>query len=746
MKKQRLILISNRLPFKISEKKGKLEFTQSSGGLVSSIQSYIQKTNSSTGPGQEKSPVWVGTSDITEKRLKESLSSERLLHDKFELAPVFLPAAINDKFYNGFCNDTIWPLFHYFPSYAKFTDEYYENYIKANIIFCEKVLEVYQPGDIIWIHDYHLMLLPEMLRKQLPNASIGFFLHIPFPSFELFRLIPGNWRKEILVGLLGADLIGFHTNNYVQHFLKSIREILGYENKLRVVRTPERSITADTFPISIDYNKFSKASTDNDTFIERNKIKKRFYDMRLIISVDRLDYAKGLTKRLESYELFLEKFPEYHKKVAYILQVVPSRDIITNYKNTKDEIEGLVSRINGKYGNLDWTPVVYQYKSLEFKKLIALYLAADIALITPMRDGMNLVAKEFIASRVDKRGVLILSETAGASSELGEAILVNPTDRQEIANSIALALAMPPEEQMLRNEIMQKRLQEYDVMKWAEDFLSQLHLRKLNQEKLKVKEVSKQIGAQIIAHYNTSHRRLILLDYDGTLTPLVRLSYLASPKEDLLELLRTLSEDENNEVVIISGRPMEVLQAWFGRLPVGLVAEHGAFYKKKGEEWQQTIQVNTNWKPAVIQSLTLFTERCPGSFVEEKTLSLAWHYRNAEKELGFLRSRELINALTELSTHLNFQILEGNKVVEARSRGIDKSVGAMIWMEQKDFILAIGDDRTDEDMFRIIPPGQYSIRVGMEQSIAKYNLRYQKDVLSLLDSLTKRNIQAEAYQ
>ncbi len=604
-------------------------------------------------------------------------------------------------------------------------------------MFCEKVIEMYKPNDIIWIHDYHLMLLPALLRERLPNATIGFFLHIPFPSFELFRLLPSKWRKEILNGLLGSDMVGFHTNDYVQHFIKSIRQILGFENMLRVITKPDRSIIVDTFPISIDYNKFSKASTERVTFAERNKIKKKLYDTKLIISVDRLDYAKGLTNRLESFELFLEKYPEYKTKVVYILLVVPSRDIISKYKETKREIEGLVSRINGKYGSIDWTPVVYQYKSLEFKKLSALYLAADVALITPMRDGMNLVAKEFVVTRTDKRGVLILSETAGASSELSAAILVNPTDRNEIADAIHQALSMPVEEQAARNEIMQKALEEYDVMKWAEDYISQLLLHKIRQEKLKVKEVTADIENQIREKYSVAKCRLILLDYDGTLTALASLPHLAYPTKELLEFLSALAADEKNEIVIISGRPIEALKEWLGHLPLNLVAEHGAFSKKKDEDWEQIVNVNASWKPSVIPILNLFTERCTGTFIEEKTFSLAWHYRNAEKELGFLRSRELINTLIELSSDLDFQIIEGNKVVEVRARGIDKGTAAILWLKEKqfDFILAVGDDRTDEDLFKVIPASQYSIRVGLMQSIAKYNLKHQKEVLLLLKNL-----------
>lgn len=741
VRKNRLIIVSNRLPFRIVEKNGSPEISTSSGGLVSSIKSYLHKTNNISDHQPDRSPIWIGTSDLSEKKFKTHFESGCLLHDNFKLCPVFIPASTKDKFYNGFCNDTLWPLFHYFPSYAKFIDDYYREYTKANELFCEKVLEMYQPGDIIWIHDYHLMLLPEMLRKQLPDATIGFFLHIPFPSFELFRLIPSNWRKELLAGLLGADLVGFHTNEYVQHFLKAIQQILGFENVLRLVTTPDRSITVDTFPISIDYPKFNNSSHSTAIFDERNRIKKELYDRKVIISVDRLDYAKGLINRLESFELFLEKYPAYIKKVVYLFLVVPSRDIITKYHETKKEIEVLTSRINGKYGSIEWTPVIYQYKNLDFKKLTALYLSADVALITPMRDGMNLVAKEFIASRAEKRGVLILSETAGASAELGEALLVNPTDRQEIADALHLALTMPVEEQVRRNEIMQKRLQEYDVMKWAEDYISQLLLSKTRQEKLQVKEITPRIENLITECYRTSARRLILLDYDGTLTPLARLPHLAFPDDALINLLKKLAEDPRNDVVIISGRPIKILEEWFHDLPISLVAEHGAFFKKKNGKWIQTVSVNAEWKPTVLSIVNLFTERCPGTFVEEKTLSVAWHYRIAEKDLGFLRSRELINALTELTTHLDFQIIEGNKVIEARARGIDKGLAAQLWLKQfnYDFVLAIGDDKTDEDLFKVIPSDQFSIRVGLSQSTAKYNLKKQTNVIDLLNKMLHRS-------
>lgn len=737
MNNHRIIIVSNRLPFQFTEKKGQMVITPSSGGLVSSLKSYVEKRSGSGKNGNNASMLWVGHSDISEKKIKEHYPENKISVEDFELHPVSLPAETKDQYYNGFSNDTIWPLFHYFPSYAKFKESYYRHYRIANNLFCEKLVTLYQPGDQIWIHDYHLMLLPAMVRSRLPEASVGFFLHIPFPSFELFRLLPAKWRKEILEGMLGADLVGFHTNDYLQHFLHSIRQILGFDNLLHTVVTPERSITVDSFPISIDFNKFYNASSDTEVYAERNRIKKNLLDRKLIVSVDRLDYTKGIINRLEGFELFFEKYPEYKGKVKFILIVVPSRAIINQYKESKKKIEGLVSKINGKYGNFDWTPVVYQYKSIDFKKMTGMYLAADAALITPLRDGMNLVAKEFIATRNDKRGVLILSETAGAASELGEAIIINPTDRNDIADALHLTLNMPVDEQVRRNTAMQSRIRHYDVVKWADDFIFQLKKSRIKQESLKIKEVTPALEEKICRDYVLAKNRLIFLDYDGTLTPISKLPHLAAPAPSLKELITSLQKNERNTIVLISGRSKEVLENWFGEVPVNIVAEHGALFRAVGRGWQQMSDKGPEWKKDVLPVFEMYTERCAGSFIEEKAFSVAWHYRNSEKDLAFVRSRELINELSELSLHLDFQVINGNKVIEARTRGNDKGTAATRWLTDKnyDFVLAIGDDTTDEDLFRILPPQAVSIRVGLVQSAAKYNFKFQRNVLEMLNKL-----------
>lgn len=737
MNENRILIVSNRLPFQITEKNGRVILTQSTGGLVSSMVSYFQQMHGAI--SSDDKSQWIGVSDFPEARFADLQKEKKMATENFELNPVYIPPAINDGFYNGFCNNTIWPLFHYFPSYTKFSSDHYEKYVAANKLFCDKVVQTYRPGDLIWIHDYHLMLLPGLVREVLPEATIGFFLHIPFPSFELFRVFPGTWKKQLLNGLLGADLIGFHTNDYMQHFLKSVQQVLGYDISLRKVKVGNRSVTVDTNPVSIDFNKFYNSSNEQGVYDEINKIKKQMAGKQIIISVDRLDYAKAIPNRLEGFDLFLKNHPEYKGKVTYILVVVPSRDIITRYKENKREIELLVSGINGKYGTISWTPVVYQYTSIDFKSLTALYFAADAALITPLRDGMNLVAKEFVSTRLDKRGVLILSETAGAASELAEALIVNPTDRDQIAQAIHRSLTMPVEEQVGRNEIMQNRIRNYDVVKWVDDFITQIGLHKKVQAKLKVKEVTQQIKTFISDKYKQSKKRLLLLDYDGTLSPFTRLPNLALPTDDILDVIRGLVEDKKNDVVLISGRTKDNLEAWFGSTNVNLVAEHGGFYKTDGSEWNQINPASIDWKIPLYPIFNFYLSRCAGTFLEEKELSLAWHYRNAEKDLGVLRARELINELREMAIDLDFQILEGNMVIEARSGNINKGIASQEWLSKTDydFVMAIGDDKTDEDMFKVIPESGFSIKVGLTQSNARYNFRQQSDVPEFLLSLTQ---------
>jgi trehalose 6-phosphate synthase/phosphatase len=725
----RLIIISNRLPFSIERQNGDVVVRQSSGGLVSAIKSYIEKAKSHHSYTDK---VWIGSMAGSEDQWNEAKSS-RLLPDDFYLQPIFPDNLTYKNFYNGFSNSTLWPLFHYFPSLVEFRKDYFEDYKKINQLFADTILEIYEPGDIIWVHDYQLMMLPDMLRRVLPEATIGFFLHIPFPSYEIFRLLPTDWKKQLMQGIMGADLIGFHTHDYVQHFIQSAKMILQVESQFNTVYYGNRMVKVDQFPIGIDYQKFRDACIDDTVVGICTEIEENFYDQKVIFSVDRLDYTKGINYRLDGFEHFLEAHPQFKEKIVFILNIVPSRDTISSYNDMKKEIEVQISTINGKFSTLHWQPIIYRYNHLAFEELCALYQAADVALITPLRDGMNLVAKEYIASCIDN-GVLILSELTGAASELNEAVLVNPTDTDEVANAIHYALTMPLVEQRSRLSYMQRRLAEYDVQKWINDFMDQLIITKKDQETLKVNILKEDHTKKILDDFTKANKRCILLDYDGTLAPYQKLPSMAAPSDELVQLLTELTKNPSNEIVIISGRDVSTLEKWLGKLSLNMIAEHGACVKFKTEEWKELVSINTEWKEQVRPLMQLFVDRCAGSFIEEKKTTLAWHYRNTNQELGFMRSRELRNALLQLTANTSLQVIDGNKVLEVRMVGVDKGMAALSMISgiEPDFILCIGDDATDEDMFRAMRDKAYTIKIGRANTSAQYTILSQKDVFPFL--------------
>jgi trehalose 6-phosphate synthase/phosphatase len=641
-----------------------------------------------------------------------------------------------DKYYNGFSNSVLWPLFHYFSSLADYDNQYFEAYVQVNQLFAEKIVPILEPGDQVWIHDYQLMILPHLLRTKKPDATIGFFLHIPFPSYEIFRLLPTEWKKTLLHGVMGADLIGFHTYDYVQHFLHSAKMLLGVDNHFHNLQYLDRLVRIDLFPIGIDYDKFHDATSDPEVEEHRNKIRANLEDKKIIFSVDRLDYTKGLMHRLNGFEYFLERYPEWREKMVFILNIVPSRDSIPAYNDRKKQIEEKVGTINGRFSSISWQPVIYRYNHLPFKEMIALYQAADVALITPLRDGMNLVAKEYVACSTG-RGVLILSELAGAASELSEAILVNPTDVSDVASSIVRALAMPIYEQRNRMSLMQRRLKEYDVFKWVNDFMDQLAQVKQEQQKQAVKLLDDKAIAGIRRHYLRSKNRCLLLDYDGTLVPFTRIPSEAVPDNAVKDLLLRLSADTRNHVVVISGRDIPSLDRWLGTLPITLVAEHGASFRMRNKAWQQMVSVSDLWKEEIRRIMQLFVLRCAGSFIEEKTNTIAWHYRNTQAGLGFSRSRELLNTLSQLIQNTTLQVIDGNKVIEVRIAGFDKGATALriIGEMDPDFVLCMGDDTTDEDMFKALDGEAYTIKVNTGASAAQYTILSQQQVLPLLNTI-----------
>lgn len=729
----RLIIISNRLPFSLDREGDKLTLRQSSGGLVSAIKSYFEN-NANKDQLQEK--LWMGVADFPQEDWDQAVASHVADQD-FGIIPLYMDNGLYDNYYNGFSNSVLWPLFHYFSSLAVYDSKFFDAYIQVNQLFAEKLAPLLQPDDQVWVHDYQLMMLPHMLRQRKPDATIGFFLHIPFPSYEIFRLLPAEWKKMLLQGVMGADLIGFHTYDYVQHFLQSVKMLLGVDNYFHNLQYQDRLVRIDLFPIGIDYNKFYSAASDPEVLEMCNKYRNNLEDKKIIFSVDRLDYTKGLPSRLDGFEQFLERYPEWREKMVFILNIVPSRSSIPAYLERKKMIEEKIGTINGRFSSISWQPVIYRYNHLSFKELIALYQAADVALITPLRDGMNLVAKEYVASCASGRGVLILSELAGAASELSEAILVNPTDRADVASAIVRALAMPLYEQRNRLALMQRRLQEYDVVKWVNDFMDQLAQVKQEQLKQKVKIMDEKAMTAIRKHYQNSKNRCLLLDYDGTLVPFTRLPSEASPDNAVKEMLSRLTADPKNHVIIISGRDLSSLDRWLGSFPVTLVAEHGASFKMRNSTWQQMVSVSDMWKEEIRRVMQLFVIRCAGSFIEEKANTIAWHYRNTQSGLGFSRSRELLNTLSQLIQNTTLQVIDGNKVVEVRIAGFDKGATALKIVNEMDpdFVLCMGDDTTDEDMFKALEGEAYTIKINNGASAAQYTILSQTQVLPMLNKL-----------
>ncbi len=721
---ERLLIVSNRLPLTVHDRKGELHVEPSVGGLATGLSSWYKSCNS----------MWIGWAGITPKRMKrEKDIMDRLLSE--DCHPVSISQQDIDAYYNGICNRTIWPLFHYFPLYAQYSKDSWQAYKRVNTAFANVVAGIAKPNDTIWVHDYHLMLVPRLLRERLPNATVGFFLHIPFPSFEILRLLPS--REEVLEGLLGADLVGFHTYDYTGHFLDSVHRLLGYESAMGQVIVSGRTVRADAFPMGISHEHFSGAVEDLKTQAERRRMRKKLGDCRVILSVDRLDYTKGIPERLEAYSAFLSRNPKYRGKVIFVLLVVPSRTRVEHYIQLKRQLDGLVGEINGRHGSIGWMPIWYLYRSLPFHSLTALYSLADIALITPLRDGMNLVAKEYVTTRTDGKGVLILSETAGAAQEMGEAIIINANDQEEIIRALEQALEMPDQEQIKRNLTMQKRLRRYNVVRWADEFMDRLaHTKKLQRE-LAEKALTADKQRQLVSSFRESQRSLLLLDYDGTLVPFSPTPEESKPGTRLQSLLKKLARNPRNEIVIISGRDKGTLERWFGGLRAALVAEHGVWVKRKGGHWETIDILSADWKAEIYPMLELWVDRTPGSFIEEKDFSLVWHYRRADALLGELRARELINSLSSAIAGLNLQVLEGSKVVEVKNAGINKGRAALTWTTAADWglILAMGDDLTDEDTFRVLPPTAWSIKVGVGASAAAFNIGSPADAVSLLTEM-----------
>lgn len=720
-----VIIVSNRLPVKISRKGDQYTFKKSEGGLATGLSSAADKDWKWIG--------WPGT--VIEKEKEKTTLTQEL--KKSGLIPVYLSRTEVKDFYEGFSNETIWPNFHYFTQFSIYNHDYWESYVKVNQKYCAEIIKHAKSGDTIWIHDYHLLLLPSLVRQKLKKCQIGFFLHIPFPSYEIFRQIP--WHNEILHGLIGADLIGFHTYDYLQYFLESLSRVLGLNHLGGTLEVDGRAIIADVFPMGINADMFERAAMSSQVKSFESKIRKSIGNQKVILSVDRLDYTKGITARLKAFQSFLDKYPEFREKVSLIQILVPSRDSVKQYADLKEEINRIVGEINSDYGSINWVPVYYFYRSYPFENLVGFYRLADVAMVTPLRDGMNLVAKEYVISRGEQPGSLVLSLLAGASNELPEAIIVNPYDHNELRESIYTALSTPDHEKKERMKRMISNIKRADVNNWVKFFLNRLEFAAEKQRALKTRLVDKHVAKEIRKDYIIKDERFFFLDYDGTLTGFKDSPEKAVPDKTLIKLIGKLSEKPQNKVVIVSGRNRDQLEKWFGKLNIDLVAEHGCVIRREGS-WSDLAQVSDDWKLDVHEVLKQFTEWTSGTFIEEKKHSLAWHYRKADSRLGLHRSRELINHLRHITAGKNLKVLDGEMVVEVKNAEVNKGRACLSFLKEihdEMFIFAAGDDWTDEDMFGALNKQAITVKVGSNVSLARYNVRSYKEVRSLLRTLAE---------
>ncbi len=724
----RVLIVSNRLPITVRTGADGVVVERSSGGLATGLKSVHED-----GGG-----AWIGWPGST----GALTDAQRLALDERFAALRVVPVALSDaeieQYYEGYCNGVLWPLFHSFPSQLPLETADFSLYREVNQRFAQAVARQYQQGDLVWVHDYQLMLVPRMLRELIPDAIVGFFLHIPFPSPDTLRTLPA--REAMLDGLLAADLIGFHTASYMRNFVSSVLHVLGAGADVDRVTWEGRVANLGVFPMGVDAHAYRRLGESPEVRALAEEFRGA-PDERVLVGIDRLDYTKGIPRRLLAYERLLADHPELHGRVRLVQVAVPSRTNVEAYADFRHQVDALVGRINGRFGSPRWSPVHYVYRGLSEQHVAALYLAADALLVTPIRDGMNLVAKEFVATRADEDGVLVLSEFAGAAAELAEAVHVNPYDVERSALAYHRALVMPAPERRARMQTLRQRVFSYDVHWWSRAFLGQL-TRSGHRPDHHPAEYSRpadiaRATADLVAA-SVNGPLVLLLDYDGTLVPIAATPDLARPDDALCALLVRLAGRPNVQVHVVSGRGRDVLDGWLSSLPIGLHAEHGQWSRTPDGAWAEIERRPDQWRARALEIFEDFAARTPGSLVEQKRSGLAWHYRMADAEYGLLQANELKAHLASLLSNAPVEVLSGDKVVELRPFGAHKGrvANAVLAHASADAVVAaFGDDSTDEDMFAALPPTARTFHVGAAASRARLRLRSFEDVRSILTRL-----------
>jgi trehalose 6-phosphate synthase/phosphatase len=704
-----LINVSNRLPVTVEGDK----ITRSSGGLVAALEGL---------PEDQYKTKWIGWPGAAFPEEGRRQEVARKLEEEHGCVAVFLSQEEATAFYEGFSNSSIWPLLHYLPNYLRYEPAWWDHYQNVNRTFAEKVLENAHEGDMVWVHDYQLMLLPAMLRAAAPTLRIGFFLHTPFPAYEIFRCHPR--RRELVAGMLGANRIGFHAFGYLRHFCSTVQRLLGIETDLTHIRTQGYDSALGVYPIGINAPKFEETLDSEEFHHRREEFRLAHENKRLVVSVERMDYTKGILHRLEAIDNFLAGSDKIDA-IRFVFVSVPSREGIEEYQHLVEEVESRVGQLNGKYATLLNSPIHFIHGSIPFVDLCALYALADIALVTPLIDGMNLVAKEFIACQRENAGLLILSEFAGAAEELFNALLVNPYDSAAVAGTLNDALALSTEQKRNRILPMRERVMRYDARHWARSFINDLGsgpTGDLRTVEVDIREAREQIESALA----TRKPIALFLDYDGTLREIELDPRTATPNPAIESLLGQLVQP-NLDITIVSGRSQEDLGAFLGDHPFRLIAEHGASLRPPGKkEWERLDRnINYAWKEELLAILRLYEQATPGSLIEEKHSSIVWHYRRAEEEFGAWKANQLAEELTALTANHPIKVRHGKKMVEVTAAENNKGSAVSRVLDQLghyQLALCAGDDLTDESMFELSRPRLVTVKVGSGTTQARFRV------------------------
>ncbi|KAJ3772722.1 trehalose-6-phosphate phosphatase [Lentinula raphanica] len=661
---------------------------------------------------------------------------------------VWMPSPVAHGYYDGYCKQILWPLFHYLlwqdvaTEYAS-ADSHYPHYEAANSAFARRIAEIYQPGDLIWVHDYHLLLLPSLVRELLPDAVVGLFVHTPFPSSEVFRCLPR--RKEILDGMLGANLVCFQNYSYTRHFVSTCIRVCGYESHLngRGIENPSSShVTAVSYcPVGIDAERVARDVLRPGIKPKFDALKTLYQGKKIIVGRDKLDVVKGVLQKLRAFEKMLQMYPEWVGRVVMIQVTSPS---LADSPKLERQVSELVAHINGTYGSLDFIPCHHYHQTLKKDEFYALLSVADLAVITPLRDGMNTTSMEFvIAQERTKRSPSVLSELMGA-------LWVNPWDLHTVASAMHRALLMPETEKAIRHKYLHDVVTTRTSHMWA-NVLTEMLLQQMNPS-VHGKNDANAAGvpvkkgipyldiARLRKWYDAASTltpspsipsqpgrprakptRLFFFDYDGTLAPIVKVPSAAVPSEQALNALNNLCKDERNLVYIISGRDADFLDQHLGSVGtadggrgLGFSAEHGGFVKepRNGTEgssstWRNfTSKLDMSWMSEVYEVFRYYTERTTGSHIEVKKSSITWHYRGADPEWGQFQCRQCQDLLENNVAHKRpIEVLVGKKNLEVRPIAVNKGeiVKRLVYKHPEvEFIFCAGDDKTDEDMFRAL--------------------------------------------